>query len=58
MLDLEAIVAFDCLADGGKNAGRLDRVMRFTADPVDKHGLEGKLSRPVTGSMMLIFRSP
>jgi hypothetical protein len=58
LLDLEAIVTFDCRALAGKLVGRLERVERFAAEPVDKRGLEGKLNRPVTGSTTLILRSP
>ncbi len=58
LLDLEAIVAFDWRALNGRDAGRLDRVERFVAEPVDSRGLAGKLNRPVTGSITLIFRSP
>lgn len=58
LLDLDVTVAFDSRALWGKDAGRLDRVERFALEPTESRGLTGRLNRPVTGSITLIFRSP
>ena len=55
LLDLEVMVAFDCRVLSGKEAGRLERVERLAFEPVDRRGLDGRLNRPVIGSITLIF---
>jgi hypothetical protein len=59
--DVEARVALDCLALMLREAGRLDRVELGRVagpDPEDVRLGDGRLRRPVTGSMTLRLRSP